>query len=349
MPTGKKGAPFVLLSAGLMEQTARNIYRILCEHDDASGIDHRFRYVPLEVKTFSNGEKKVKITETVRRNDAYILYGLAHPDPNNALMELMVAIDAAARASVRTITLVLPFIPYMRQDRKDESRAPISARMVADMLEMNAAVRRILTIDMHVDQAQGFFRIPVDNLYGATIHSEHFKQKYAGQFDQLVVMSPDVGGVQRARRFRNKIDPSVRLNIIDKQRKSAGEVDQMIIIGDDYIGRDVVLYDDMFDTCGTLILASSEITQRGARSVCAAGTHGIFSVSKGSSAEEKCKAAGLRVISTTSIARRAEYYRENEPWLTALPIDKLVAEAIYESSIVGGSVSGVSDRDGGML
>ncbi len=349
MPTGNKDAPFVLLSAGPMEQTARNIYRLLCEHDDAFGDDHRFRYVPLEVKTFANNERKVKITETIRRNHAYILYGLAHPDPNNALMELMVAIDAAARASVQTITLVLPFIPYMRQDRKDESRSPISARVIANMLEMNDAVRRILTLDMHVDQGQGFFQIPVDNLYGATLHSEHFKNIYRGKFDQLVVMSPDVGGVQRARRFRNKIDPSVRINLIDKQRKGAGEVEQMIIIGEDFIGRDVVLYDDMFDSCGTLIHAASEIRKMGARSVCAAGTHAIFSPSKWTSAETKCIDAGLQVVTTTSIARPQPYYQDNKSWLTALSIDRLVAEAIYESSIVGGSVSEIADRDGGML
>jgi ribose-phosphate pyrophosphokinase len=223
----------------------------------------KFIGIPLTdttVTTFSDGELMVQINENVRGSDVFVIQPTCTP-VNNNIMELLLIIDALKRASARRITAVIPYYGYARQDRKVLPRVPISSKLVADLIT-TAGAHRILTIDLHASQIQGFFDIPVDHLYAAPVLNEYFK---TGKFNDLVVVSPDAGGVERARSFAKRLSAS--LAIIDKRRETANVSKVMYVIGD-VKGKDAILLDDMIDTAGTITQAAQAIMDNGARMRC---------------------------------------------------------------------------------
>jgi ribose-phosphate pyrophosphokinase len=228
--------------------------------------------VPLskaEVKRFSDGEISVQISESVRGRDVFIIQSTGAPSNDN-LMELLIMTDALRRSSADSITAVVPYFGYARQDRKAAPRVPITARLVADMYE-TAGIDRVVTIDLHAGQIQGFFNIPVDNLYGSIIFQEYIESK---NLKNPIIASPDIGGVARARYFAEKL--GLEMVIVDKRREKANEAEVMNIIGD-VTGKDVIMIDDMVDTAGTMIKGAAALKAKGANSVMACATHGVLS------------------------------------------------------------------------
>ncbi|WP_160690132.1 ribose-phosphate diphosphokinase [Clostridium sp. C2-6-12] len=225
-----------------------------------------------KVSTFSDGEISVDINETVRGNDVFIVQSTCEP-VNNNLMELLIMIDAFKRASAGRITAVMPYYGYARQDRKVKSRDPITAKLVADLLTA-AGANRVLTMDLHAAQIQGYFNIPVDHLLGAPILAEHFISKGLIDQEDLVVVSPDLGSVTRARKFADNLHAPIA--IIDKRRPKANVCEIMNIIGD-IEGKVCILIDDMIDTAGTITNAANALKDLGAKNVYACCTHGVLS------------------------------------------------------------------------
>lgn len=229
--------------------------------------------VPLgnaRVKTFSDGEVMVEIGENVRGRDVYVVQSTCAPTNNN-LMELLVMTDALKRASAATITAVMPYYGYARQDRKAAPRTPISAKLVADLVT-TAGVDRVVTIDLHAAQIQGFFNIPVDNLYAAPVILNHLKDRFVGQ--DLVMVTPDAGGTERARAFAKRLECPMAL--IDKRRTGPNVAEVMHLIGD-VKGKTAIILDDMIDTAGTLTQAAGALKQNGAEAIYACATHGVLS------------------------------------------------------------------------
>ena len=223
----------------------------------------------IEVNKFSDGEINVIIPESVRGEDIFIIQPTCVP-ANDNLMELLIIVDALKRSSAGTINAVIPYFGYARQDKKAAPRVPITARLVADMLEV-AGVNRVITIDLHASQIQGFFNIPVDHLTGSTLFVEYIKSK---NLKNPIIASPDVGGVARARTYAQSL--GLDLVIVDKKREKANVSEVMNIIGD-VKGRDVIILDDMVDTAGTLTKAADVLKSKGATSVMACCTHGVLS------------------------------------------------------------------------
>ena len=225
-----------------------------------------------EVGRFSDGEIQVSIQESVRGSDVYVVQSTSSP-VNCNLMELLIMMDAFRRASAGRITAVIPYYGYARQDRKSRARDPITAKLVADLI-VTAGADRVLTMDLHASQIQGFFDVPVDHMYGAPNLTPYFARKTEPYHDHVTVVSPDLGSVARARAFAERLD--VPLAIVDKRRPRANVSEVMNIIGE-VEGRDVVIVDDMIDTAGTLCNAAGAIKARGAKSVTACATHGVLS------------------------------------------------------------------------
>lgn len=223
-----------------------------------------------DVGKFSNGETSVMISESIRDMDVFIIQPTCNPSPNDNLMELLVMADAIKRASAKRITAVIPCFGYARQDKKDKSRAPITGKLVANLIEVSG-IDRVITIDLHASQIQGFFNIPVDNLYAEPLIVKYIRKNIPGD---KVIVSPDAGGVKRAKLISDKLD--AELAIIHKERKKANEVAGMILVGD-VKDKVALIVDDMADTCGTLQTAASLLISKGARSVYALVSHGVLS------------------------------------------------------------------------
>lgn len=242
-------------------------------HALASDIAARLKcpLADVSVTAFPDGETFVKINENIRGEDVYIIQPTC-PPTNHNLMELMIMVDAAKRASAGRINAVIPFFGYARQDRKDQPRVPITAKLVADLLSA-AGVDRVVTMDLHAAQIQGFFNIPVDHLYGKPIIIRALRERFGDQCENLTVVSPDVGGVKMARAYSDAL--GARLAIVAKHRVSATEVEAMQVIGE-VQGRDVVLVDDMTETAGTLCAAAEILKAQGAKRIFAAVTHAVI-------------------------------------------------------------------------
>jgi ribose-phosphate pyrophosphokinase len=221
------------------------------------------------LKRFSDGEIRFYIDENVRGEDVFVIQSGSY-DANSHLMELFLMIDAFKRSSAGRITAVIPYFPYARQDWKDKPRVPISARLVADLIEKSGA-NRVLTMDLHSPQIQGFFGIPVDNLMASPVLASHIKTL---KLDEVTVVSPDAGGVGRARVFAKRLD--AKLAIIDKRRPTPNVAEVLHVIGD-VAGRNVVIFDDMIDTAGTLTESAKALKQHGAQRIFSAATHAVLS------------------------------------------------------------------------
>ncbi|NKQ41463.1 MAG: ribose-phosphate pyrophosphokinase [Sulfurovum sp.] len=232
----------------------------------------RYLEMPLSavtIKRFSDGEISVQISESVRGKDVFIVQPTCAP-ANDNLMELLIMTDALKRSSAKSITAVVPYYGYARQDRKAAPRVPITAKLVANMME-TAGITRMVTVDLHASQIQGFFDIPVDNLYGAILFMDYIRAK---NFPNPVIASPDVGGVARARYFAKELE--LDMVIIDKRREKANEAEVMNVIGD-VEGKDIILIDDMIDTAGTMMKGAKALRNLGATSVMACCTHPVLS------------------------------------------------------------------------
>jgi ribose-phosphate pyrophosphokinase len=222
------------------------------------------------VATFSDGETRVEIDENVRGTDVFIIQSTC-PPVNTHIMELLIMIDAMKRASADRITAIIPYYGYARQDRKVAPRAPITAKLVADLITA-AGARRVLSMDLHAGQIQGFFNIPVDNLFATPILLDYMKKNYQG--DGTVIVSPDTGGVERARAFGKRL--GANLAIIDKRREGPNESQVMNIIGN-VSGRRVIILDDLIDTAGTIVQAAEALKSEGAKEISACCTHPVLS------------------------------------------------------------------------
>ena len=238
--------------------------------DLAERIAHSFgmKLGNVSVSVFSDGEFQPSFEETVRGQDVFIVQSTMPPSDN--LFELLLMVDAARRASARKIIAVIPYFGFARQDRKDKPRVAIGAKLVANML-MAAGIDRIMTMDLHADQIQGFFEVPVDHLYGSTIFSSEIDKLNTGN---LIMAAPDAGGAKRANSYAKRLD--IGLALCHKQRKKANEIAEMTVIGD-VAGKDVILVDDMCDTAGTLTKAADLFMDKGAKSVRAFCTHAVLS------------------------------------------------------------------------
>lgn len=275
-----------------------------------------------EVGTFSDGEIFVNIGETVRGSDVFVVQSTCNP-VNNNIMELLIMIDAFKRASAGRITAVMPYFGYARQDRKAKARDPISAKLVADLIA-SAGADRVLTMDLHAPQIQGFFNVPVDHLVGAPILSKYYKEKFSGLEGETVVVSPDLGSVTRARNFAQKID--VPIAIIDKRRPKANVSEVMNIIGD-IKDKNVILVDDMIDTAGTITNGANALVERGAKKVYACCTHGVLS----GPALERIEASAIsELVMLDTVPLTEDKKSDKIKVLTAAPVFGEAIRRIYE-------------------
>lgn len=277
------------------------------------------------IKRFSDGEIWVEIQENVRKVDAYIIQPTSNP-ANENLMELLIMIDALKRASAATITAVIPYYGYARQDRKTQPRVPISAKLVADLLTA-AGANRIVSVDLHAGQIQGFFNIPFDHLYATPVFLKYFEDN---PVPDMVVVSPDVGGVERARAYAKRL--SATLALIDKRRPAPNVSEVMHIIGD-VKGKNCVLIDDIIDTAGTLTSAAKALVENGAKSVMACCTHSVLS----GPAEERLNASVIDKLIVTNTIPLGDNLKKN-PRIVQLSVAGLLAEGISRIA-VGQSVS----------
>lgn len=278
------------------------------------------KIIDVTVTKFADQEVFVEINENIRGKNIFIIQSTSMP-ANDHLMELLITIDALKRASAQTVTAVIPYFGYARQDRKVGPRTPISAKLVADILT-TAGIDRLLTIDLHAGQIQGFFDIPVDNLYAAPVITKDIKKNYNNK--DIVIISPDVGGVVRARGIAKRIDGD--LAIVDKRRNKANVSEVMNIIGD-INGRDCIIVDDIVDTAGTLCNAAEALIEAGAKSVSAYITHGVLS----GPAVERIKNSKLNeLVITDSIAPTKLILDASN--IRILNLAPLIAEAIRRIS-----------------
>ena len=267
-----------------------------------------------EVRKFSDGEIFVEIGENVRGMDVFVVQPTCTP-VNDHLMELVIMVDALRRASARRITAVMPYYGYARQDRKNAPRVPISAKVVAEML-MVVGVRRVLCMDLHAGQIQGFFNIPVDHLYAAPVLLRHIDRQY----DNPLMVSPDAGGVERTRAFAKRLN--IGLAIIDKRRDRPNECEALHVIGD-VKGKTAILLDDMVDTAGTLCSAAATLLKNGAKEVHACCSHPVLS---GPAVERITNSEIKTLVVTNSIPLREEAQRCGK--IKVLSVSSLLAEAI---------------------
>ncbi len=275
----------------------------------------KIRPVASEVNNFNDGEINVKIKENVRGEDVFVIQPTC-PPVNNNLMELLIIIDALKRASARRITAVLPYYGYARQDRKVEPRVPITAKLVANLIT-KAGANRILAMDLHAGQLQGYFDIPVDHLFAAPVLVEYFNHK---KIQNLVTISPDAGGVERARAFAKRLRRESALGFIDKRRPAPGKAEMNYVVGD-VQGKNVVILDDIIDSAGTLVKAAEVLKKNGALDIYAACTHPVLS----GLALERIRGSVLKeVIVTNTIPLREDAKGK----IKVLSVAKLLADSI---------------------
>ena len=276
------------------------------------------RLAETEVTEFSDGEVFVQVNENVRGADVFVIQPTCHP-VNRNIMELLIMIDALKRASAFRITAVIPYYGYGRQDRKVQPRVPITAKLVADLITA-AGAHRVLTMDLHAGQIQGFFNIPVDHLFAAPVLLQYLQdRRVQGAWKDLVVVSPDAGGVERARAFAKRLGTS--LAIMDKRRTGANEAKIMHVIGE-VRDRDVVLLDDMIDTAGSITQAVQALREEGARRILASCTHAVFS---GQALERLERSDIEEVVVTNTIPLRDDQTCKK---ITVLSVAPLLGEAI---------------------
>jgi ribose-phosphate pyrophosphokinase len=274
--------------------------------------------VDARVERFNDGEIFVEVFENVRGEDMFIIQPTSNP-ANDNLMELLIMSDALRRSSARRITAVIPYFGYARQDRRTKARTPISAKLVANMI-VEAGIERVLTMDLHAAQIQGFFDIPVDNLYASPVFALDIQTQFRDSLPDVMIVSPDVGGVARARELAKRIEAP--LSIVDKRREKAGEVAEMTVIGD-VQGKICIIVDDMCDTAGTMCKAAQILLDNGAKEVHAYTTHGVLS----GPAVERITNSVLKSMVITDTIRPTEAVKAT-PNIRIIPTAPVFAQAI---------------------
>lgn len=293
--------------------------RVFAGNSNRALADEICRYLDVElgkaeVKSFSDGEVYVDIMESVRGMEIYVVQSTCTPCNDN-LMELLIMLDALKRASASSITAVIPYYGYARQDRKVAPRTPITAKLVADLIEV-AGATRVVCMDLHAGQIQGFFNIPVDNLFATPVLLKYIEEKFK---DDIVVVSPDAGGVERARAFAKRLQAG--LAIIDKRRASPNVSEVMHVIGD-VRGKLAIILDDMIDTAGTITQAADALKKQGAAKICACCTHAVLS---GPAIERLEKSEIMELVVTDTIPKKPGVKSEKLRYLSVAP---LLGEAI---------------------
>lgn len=275
----------------------------------------KIKPIASEVTNFNDGEINVRIRENVRGEDVFVIQPTC-PPVNTNLMELLIIIDALKRASARRITAVLPYYGYARQDRKVEPRVPITAKLVANLIT-KAGTNRVLAMDLHAGQLQGYFDIPVDHLFAAPVLVEYFNHK---KIQNLVTISPDAGGVERARAFAKRLQRESSLGFIDKRRPAPGKAEMNYVVGD-VKGKNVVILDDIIDTAGTLVKAAEVLKKNGALDIYAACTHPVLS----GPALERIRNSVLKEVIVTNTIPLLEHASGK---IKVLSVAKLLADSI---------------------
>ena len=288
-----------------------------------------------EVKTFADGEVSVSLYETVRGSDVFLINSTCKP-VNDSLMELLIMIDACRRASAGRITAVIPYFGYARQDRKAKSRDPISAKLVANMI-VAAGADRVLTMDLHASQIQGFFDIPVDNLLGNPVFVDYYAKKFGERAEDMVVVSPDVGSVARARTFAQKLH--MNLAIVDKRRQKANQCEVMNVIGD-VEGKECILFDDMVDTAGTICEAVRTLNESGAKSVTLVATHGLLS---GPAVERLSHCGAHEIVFMDTVPIPEEKRLPNMTVLSCAPLLAAGIRSVFEEGSVAILLDGLPE------
>lgn len=301
--------------------------------------------IPLDVKKFADGEIYPKIKKNIRRKRVYFVANFegydGSFDPNIGYIRVFLINDAIKRSSAEEINNVLPFIPYIRQERKTEPRVPISARLFADLLEQSGATR-LTTIDMHTGAAQGFYTIPVDDFPAIQVIGDELATgNYGVNEEDWVIVSPDAGAMGRAKTFkeylREKHEIDLRIAMTEKTRGKEGEPEVQYVVGD-VDGKNVWMPDDMVDSADTLCESWGKLKDKGAKKVVASSTHGLFSIKKDRRAEDRLREAEIFVVSTDTIPRSPEYREENSDWLKIVSTTPIISEAIHRID-TGGSLS----------
>lgn len=303
-------------------KTTKNNIRVISGNSHrtlSEDIASRLNTPVAEIETvhFPNSQSAVMVKESLRDDDVYIVQTGCDPQLNTHLFELFALVNACRRASARRVTAVIPNFPYARQDRKDKSRVPISAKLIANLL-VAAGCDHVITMDLHASQIQGFFSIPVDNLYAEPYVLQWIKNNYSKQ--DVMMVSPDAGGAKRVASLADKLDTQFAL--IHKERAKANEVSRMVLVGD-VKGKVCILVDDMADTCGTLCKASDILLAEGAKEVVAIVTHGIFS----GNAIERLNSSTLKKIVCTNSMPLGDHVKACER-LEVLDVSPILAEAI---------------------
>jgi ribose-phosphate pyrophosphokinase len=318
-----------LISGNANLPLAKSIARRMSMHRGMS-----VNLVEARVERFNDQEIFVEVFENVRGEDMYVIQSTSNP-ANDNLMELLIMVDALRRSSAQRITAVIPYFGYARQDRRAKARTPISAKLVANLITQ-AGVDRVLTLDLHAAQIQGFFDIPVDNLYAAPIFALDIEHNFKGKMHDLMVVSPDVGGVARARELATRI--GAPLAIVDKRREKAGEVAEMTVIGQ-VTGKTCIIVDDICDTAGTLCKAAEVLMEQGATEVHSYITHGVLS---GPAVERVGKSVMKSLVITDSIEPSETVLAAHN--IRIVPTAPIFAQAIL--NIWGGmSVSSLFETD----
>ncbi|WP_225028413.1 ribose-phosphate pyrophosphokinase [Xinfangfangia pollutisoli] len=318
-----------LISGNANLTLAKSIARRMSMHRGMS-----ISLVDARVERFNDQEIFVEVFENVRGEDMYIIQPTSNP-ANDNLMELLIMVDALRRSSASRITAVIPYFGYARQDRRAKARTPISAKLVANLIAQ-AGVDRVLTLDLHAAQIQGFFDIPVDNLYASPVFSLDIRHNFRGRLDEVMVISPDVGGVARARELAKRINAP--LAIVDKRREKAGEVAEMTVIGN-VKDKVCIIVDDICDTAGTLCKAAEVLMEQGAKEVHSYITHGVLS---GPAVERVSKSVMKSLVITDSIQQGDKV--QAAPNIRIVPTAPMFAQAIL--NIWGGmSVSSLFEDE----
>ncbi|SLN68287.1 Ribose-phosphate pyrophosphokinase [Roseovarius albus] len=302
-----------LISGNANMPLAKAIARRMTMHRGAN-----LGLVDARVERFNDQEIFVEVYENVRGEDMFIIQPTSNP-ANDNLMELLIMADALKRSSAKRITAVIPYFGYARQDRRSKARTPISAKLVANMIAQSG-IERVLTMDLHAAQIQGFFDIPVDNLYASPVFALDIMKQFKDNLDDVMIVSPDVGGVARARELAKRINAP--LSIVDKRREKPGEVAEMTVIGD-VTGKKCIIVDDMCDTAGTLCKAAEVILEHGATEVHAYITHGVMS---GPAVDRVTKSVMKSLVITDTIAPSESV--QSAPNIRIIPTAPVFAQAI---------------------
>jgi ribose-phosphate pyrophosphokinase len=306
------------------------------------------RVITIKYEKFASGEYIACIPESVRNHDV-LLFHAFQPDPMTSYMKFLIAADALRLGNPRSIKPVLPFIPFQRQDRKDQPRVPITAKLVWKLMDNNKKIDSSITLDLHCEQEQAYSENSTDNFPGVRIVAKYLCTLIGNRLNDFIIISPDLGSSKRIERLRDRIleltGVAMPVGVIDKRRPAPGIAKVKNYHGENPSGKTAILYDDMIDSGGSSIAAADYMRELGAVDALLVATHGIFSPAQDkkvgiiTTAEEKLRNSGHRVLVTNSIPREDPYVAEHKDWLTIIPIEETFAVVIDEAMRIGGSVS----------